>query len=824
MPVDYNAGKSVSTWDMDLSPLRAKVIEAKRLYAQLAAASQQAAQSRGTQTVVPAGMAPGAINVGSGPGIDRAAVAAAKLAAEQNKAALAGQRLATEQQRTAVAAANVGRAETQAAAAALRYSQQQQKANDAAGKGTSSFGQLAQGLQGVQGLLGAAGISLGASALIQGGVAAGQYSVAVRQTEGVLRQLAGSQARYNELTGIAAQNQRLFGGSLADNYAPLTGVLALSNQTGASLSQLNGVTQLLLAKAPGKSAGDAFFGLGEFLSGKGAEAALSISDQFNLNKQAVAALAAEGVSAEQRLAGLTQMLAAQGVSSETLTARLTEQAVAYNELGAAVDQARLHVGDFLADAGVPAARGATRLLRGDWEAMSLSIQESNRQIVQSIIDLRAAQTGVAAGGGGGGGGDWSTRATEEQTAANQASAQAAFGVVNASNAQTLAIQGAAAASTTDAVAKVRQAVEADIAKAKTADLSAALNAAAAGSDVASVAALKLAAVYGKEQYPELLKIISALREKTALEGGTAKGYGGSAPADAARSLAVSAASQSRLKTEQAITEATGSTAEKLALNARLLRTVAAGSEDERRLLVERAVLTKQLASERTKAGTSADKLATKEASAANAEAVARRDALRRIEDLYQDHYDRMRRLQEDYTLSQSRKQEDYELERQRLLANGQIKEAQLLEEKFNLQKKRDEEDAARQRQREQEQAAQQIADAQEQAGLKAGDRERKRLLSGVALGDVGAVDAAGARQAQAEASLAATAGQRPSGGLLRLEFAPINLLLDGQTVATAIYPAIEAQLDADWSEKIATILITAPPGGGQGGGVGGPRP
>ena len=860
---EYNAGKSVSTWDMNLAPLRASVIEAKRLYAELAAAAQQAQQAaqippaRGTQTVVPRAEAPGALNVGSGPGVDRAAVASAKLAAEQHKAALAAQRLATEEQRTAVAAANVERAETQAASAALRLSQQQDKANTAASKGKSSFSQLAQGIQGIQGLLGAAGISLGAGALIQGGIAAGQYSVAVRQTEGVLRQLSGSQERYNELTGIAAANQRLFGGSLAENYAPLTGVLALANQTGASLSQLNGVTQLLLAKAPGKSAGDAFFGLGEFLSGKGAEAALSISDQFNLNKAAVAALAAEGVSAEQRLKGLTQLLAEQGVSSATLTARLTEQGVAYNEAGAVSDRLKLQVGDLVANGLTPAARGftiaadaasdfitrvqAARKALEDQGAGVAQASGSYAEYTARIDRVNAAQQAAnsaisAMGPTVSGIAGMFSAAQPSIHAMSEAEYEAAHAGPALADAQE------AAASTTAQLTN-----QLDIAKIAAQQQDSALSNAAAAAYAArdagggltaqaraAAAALLANGAAGAAAAEQLARsssqvdvMTAALYRQAAAAREAAGGKAGSnvnatqAKQREWQATADLAAAQSRY------TEATESSAQRVARLRGELGGLTRGTAAYVNKQIELANAEKTLAAERTRSGTSLDKLATKTASAANAEAVAQRDAMRRIESMTQDHYDKLRQMQEDYALSSSRKAEDFQIERRRLLAAGQIAEANLLEEKYNLQARRDAEDAARQRQRQDEQAAQQIADAADQAGLKASDRERKRLLGGVALaGDTGtaAIDAAGARQAQAEASMAATAGRAAGGGLLRMQFAPISLLLDGHVVAQAIYGDIEAMLDADWSEKGLTLLVTAPPGGGQGGGVGGPRP
>jgi hypothetical protein len=352
-----------------------------------------------------------------------------------------------------------------------------------------------------------------------------------------------------------------------------------------------------------------------------------------------------------------------------------------------------------------------------------------------------------------------------------------------------------------------------------------VRAAAAGSDTAVIAAMKLAKVYGQQEYPALLDLIAALREKAALEGvktgtGLLGGLGDSMKRNTERADALSAA-------QLRYTEATESSAQRVArLRAELTHlTRGSAAYVDQQTKIKQAE--QQLATERTRAGTAADKLATKDASAANAEAVAQRDAMRRIEDMTQDHYDKLRQMQEDYSLSSSRRTEDYEQERQRLLAEGKIKEAALLGEKFATDQRRAAEDRAIALRRENEAAAQNIADAQGQAGIKAGDRERKRLLGGVTLGgDTGAaaIDASGARQAQAEASLAATAAQRPAGGLLRIEFAPISLVADGATLASVVYGPIEAMLDADWAEKIATILVTAPPGGGQGGGVGGPRP
>lgn len=210
--------------------------------------------------------------------------------------------------------------------------------------------------------LSAVGIGFAVDQVIQLGIGSVQSANQLEQTTAVMRQLAGSAERYDQIVQLATDNQRLFGGSLNSNLGPLNALLQLANRTGAELQNLNRTTQLLLASAPNKTFGDASFSLSEFLSNTGAEAALSLADQFNLNKKALAELAREGTTAEERLAGLNALLAEQGVTAETLAARLNTTAQSYVELGAEFDRLQTSFGQGLADAFEQPTRGLTRLL------------------------------------------------------------------------------------------------------------------------------------------------------------------------------------------------------------------------------------------------------------------------------------------------------------------------------------------------------------------------------------------------------------------------------------------------------------------------------
>jgi hypothetical protein len=640
----------------------------------------------------------------------------------------------------------------------------------------------------------------------------------------------------------------------------LTGALQASipimRNSRSTTEEILGTLQRLTVLNPRENIEGAAFALKELQSGQ----VQSIADRFNVSRTAAGAMKKEIEGGADAVQVLGKYLDSVGASTQALDAQMSGPVGKMRDLAKAQEDLKIAQGNFAMGPGMAilelqmnALRGPTRLFTGDWDAMSASLRQNAEiltfldprlgglaRTLASNISITQAVTG----------------ATQQQAAATQQAGQAAAGASGEFVNQAAAVDKVSQA-TQDALSKQADALGQDreMAGAK-AELAGLADQVARGLLGSGDAALIMARDYGIAagqaaaliaQQAGLAKQPTEARQErtTAADTNAVRDAVNKNRADAEQKIIDSrleaynrAQASARAARDQAAaaaaaqgryTEATESSAQRVARLRAELTHLTAGSADYIDQQTKIAQAEKTLASERTKAGTASDKLAVKESGAANAEAVAQRDALRRVEGMYQDHYDKMRRMNEDYTLSSSRKAEDFQLERQRLLANGQIKEAQLLEQKFALDQKRAAEDNARGRQRETEQAAQGIADAQQQAGLKADDRERKRLLGGVALsGDAGAASAVSAggaaRQAQAEAALASTAGQRPSGGLLRIEFAPISLVADGQTLANVVYPAIEARIDTFLAGEISTILVTSPPGQGQGAGVGGPTP
>lgn len=432
----YDAGAARATWELStargdaaLATLSKRLLEFEALQARVL--SGKGTAQAGAFTAITAEQ------VKYQQALARTAGAEARRAAETNKAALIDQRaaesvskVALAEQRRQTELAKTANAEARAASSALRLEQQRERASRGGANQVlprSFAGFTGEGFNQALGAFGLAtigpqivGQAVGAA------VDASRSAIQLEQTQGVLRQLAGSQERYNALVKVASDNQRLFGGSLADNLAPLAGVLALSNQTGASITELNKASQLLLAKAPTKNAGDAFFGLGEFLSGNGAEAALSLADQFNLPKKALADLAKEGTTAAERLAGLQALLAEQGVNAETLAARLTDSAKAYNSVNKELDTLKNTAGAALADAFTPAADGLARivgLINGNPEAIAqLQALLTGKPVTAETIQAAAEQVAAnTVGGGIDAGGELALRAAAQGDAlANEA--------------------------------------------------------------------------------------------------------------------------------------------------------------------------------------------------------------------------------------------------------------------------------------------------------------------------------------------------------------------------------------------------------------------
>ena len=225
---------------------------------------------------------------------------------------------------------------------------------------TSVQGKLRQFGAAANSIAGAVGVGFGAAAVVQFTSEAISAGNALERVQATLRAVTGSQAEYNRVLAVAQANQQLFGGSLEQNLTAMQQFAFIANRTGASLEELNRVAQLLAVVNPAEGFEGAGFALSELFAGD----ITSIVERFNLPRAAVRALADEGVSAQERLQGLTDLLAQQGITSETLAASLDTTAQTYLQLGTDASNALSSVGQRAAEMFESTAKFLSQVLVG----------------------------------------------------------------------------------------------------------------------------------------------------------------------------------------------------------------------------------------------------------------------------------------------------------------------------------------------------------------------------------------------------------------------------------------------------------------------------
>lgn len=242
-------------------------------------------------------------------------------------------------------------------------------------------------------------------------------------------------------------------------------------------------------------------------------------------------------------------------------------------------------------------------------------------------------------------------------AAAQAHADARAAEASATQGSTDASLAAAAASNGAALAQLEQAAAAEQTAIQHNALDQAIRQAAAAGGDAEAAASAIAARFTGVEAPAVINLINLHRQLAAARatGQSAPGYGGTAPRDLAVAQRATQQSSARLRLEQEITRATGTTAERLDLVNRQLSRAPALSEQAIALEVEKARLLKQQADEaaRSTGGAGGAKSPGVKAAERDAKELAKLDERRReltqdtqgkLEDLAIDHSKRLAQI------------------------------------------------------------------------------------------------------------------------------------------------------------------------------------
>ncbi len=222
-------------------------------------------------------------------------------------------------------------------------------------------------LNGLKGAFGALGIGLAAQQVVAFGVSSGRAALELDRQQRSTRALAGGTQEYARWVQIAKDQQRLFGGSLAENLAGIQGLGIVSRQSGAQLADLVDLSQRLGVLDPSQGTAGARIALSEALSGD----VTSLARRYEVPRAALAKLKDESIPVAEKLKVIDDYLNDIGITGETVSGSISRQAREINTLAAAWDDYKTRVGAGLvalvtggSDGKFSAAAGATNLLTG----------------------------------------------------------------------------------------------------------------------------------------------------------------------------------------------------------------------------------------------------------------------------------------------------------------------------------------------------------------------------------------------------------------------------------------------------------------------------
>ena len=186
----------------------------------------------------------------------------------------------------------------------------------------------------------------------------GKAALALDRTERAARALTGTQDRYSELVRLATQNQRLFGGSLQENIANLTGFAVAARRSGVEIATLDDLSKRLNILSPEQGAEGAAIAINEALSGN----ASSLVRRYEIPRELLKGIEDSSKGAADKLKILDDALTKSGVTAAAVKGAIGDEVIAYNELGAAVERVKLGLGSLASDGFAPAARGGALIL------------------------------------------------------------------------------------------------------------------------------------------------------------------------------------------------------------------------------------------------------------------------------------------------------------------------------------------------------------------------------------------------------------------------------------------------------------------------------
>jgi hypothetical protein len=202
------------------------------------------------------------------------------------------------------------------------------------------FGRIGAALGSVQAVAGAAFLGVGIQQMVSFGQASSDLALRTQAAKASLQALAGSPQLYAEALAAATQQQKLFGGTLAENIEGVQGLVTVARSSGAALQDLIDLSQRLSVKDPSQGVVGARIALQEALSGD----PTSLARRYEIPKKALAALRDESTTGAEKLRIIDQYLNGIGITSEVVAGSIPKATKAFNDLNAQGERLQVSFG------------------------------------------------------------------------------------------------------------------------------------------------------------------------------------------------------------------------------------------------------------------------------------------------------------------------------------------------------------------------------------------------------------------------------------------------------------------------------------------------
>jgi len=241
-----------------------------------------------------------------------------------------------------------------------------------------------RGIVSIQKLLSMLTVSMGAGQLVQFALSAVTVANEIETVQASVRALAADQATYNEIIRVAVEQQRIYGGSLAQNVSQIGALANTAKQAGVDIAELVEIAQRLLVVDPTARFEDAVIALREALSGD----ITSLAERFEVPRKALQELTDNALSGAEKLNILDKFLNDIGVTSEVVNARIETNAQSFRNLQAASEQLTITLGSLLQNALAPVADGLTFVANSSNLALRSLFQRG--EVTQQLLSQTTA--------------------------------------------------------------------------------------------------------------------------------------------------------------------------------------------------------------------------------------------------------------------------------------------------------------------------------------------------------------------------------------------------------------------------------------------------